>query len=48
MADVEQMKKIVPLITCEIRISQYLCKLMFVVDILELDLGVQIDLMNHR
>ena len=43
MADAEQMKKIVPLITCEILFCQYICKLVFGVDILDLNLGVQIN-----
>ena len=43
MADVKQMKKIVPLIACEIPFCQYDCKLVFGVDILDLKLGVQID-----
>ena len=34
MADVEQMKKIVPLISCELPFCQYVCKLVFGVDIL--------------
>ena len=44
MADVEQMKKIVPLITCEITLGQYVCELMFGVDVPDLNLGIQI---NH-
>ena len=43
MADVKQIKKIVPLIACEIPFCQYVCKLVFGVDILDLDFGVQID-----
>ena len=43
MADVKQMKKIVPLITCEIPFCQYVCKFVFCVDIIDLKLGVQID-----
>ena len=43
MADVKQMKKIVPLIACEISFCQYLCKLVFGVDILDLILVVQIN-----
>ena len=33
MADVEQMKKIVSLVTCEITFGQYVCELMFGVDV---------------
>ena len=38
MAYVEQMKKIVPFITCEITFGQYVCELMFGVDIPYLNL----------
>ena len=34
MADVKQVKKIVPLITCEIPFCQYVCKLVFGVNVL--------------
>ena len=43
MADVQQKEKIVPLITCQIALSQYVCELVFGVDILDLNLGVQIN-----
>ena len=43
MADVLQMEKIVPLITCEVAVCQYVCKLVFGVDVLDLNLGVQIN-----
>ena len=43
MADVKQMKKIVPLITCDHPFCQCVCKLVFGVDILDMNLGVQID-----
>ena len=43
MADVKQMKKIVPLITCKIPFSQHVCELVFGVDILDLNLGIQIN-----
>ena len=39
MADVEQMKKIVQFVTC----GQYVCELVFGVNVFDLDLGVQID-----
>ena len=35
MADVEQMKKIIPFVTCEITFVQHVCKWVFGVDILE-------------
>ena len=38
MADVEQMKKIVPLITCEVPSCQYICELVFGLDVLDLNL----------
>ena len=40
MADVKQITKIVPLIACEIHFCQYVCKLVFGVDILDLDFWV--------
>ena len=48
MADVEQMKKIVPLITCEITFSRYVCDLMFGVGVTDLNLGIQINLSNNQ
>ena len=42
MADVKQKKKIVPLIACEIPCCQYVCKVVFGVDILDLKYGIQI------
>ena len=47
MADIEQMKKIVPLITCEISFGQYVCELVCGVNETDLDLGVQIDLVKQ-
>ena len=43
MADVEQTQKMIPFITCEISLCQYVCELVFGVDVFDLDLGVQID-----
>ena len=43
MADVEQMKKIVPFVTCEITFGQNVCELMFGVNVPNLNLGVQIN-----
>ena len=43
MADVGQTQKMVPFITCEISLCQYVCELVFGVDALDLDFGVQID-----
>ena len=43
MAIAEQTQKMVPLITCEMSLCQYVCELYFGVNELDLDLGVQID-----
>ena len=43
MADVEQTQKMVPFITCEISIRQYVCDLVLGVNVFDLDLGVQIE-----
>ena len=43
MADIEQMKKFVPLITCEISCGQNVCELVLGVHVTGLDLRVQIN-----
>ena len=43
MADVKQTQKMVPFITCEVSLGQYVCELVFSVDVLDLDFWVQID-----
>ena len=43
MADIEQMKKIVPLITCEIPFSQHVCELVFGANLTDLNFWVQIN-----
>ena len=43
MADVEQTQKMIPFITCEISLCQYVCELILGVNVFDLDLGVQID-----
>ena len=43
MAHVEQTQKMIPLITCENSLCQYVCELVFGVNVFDLDLGVQID-----
>ena len=43
MADVEQSQKMIPFITCEISLCQYVCELVVGVNVFDLDLGVQID-----
>ena len=42
-ADVEQTQKMIPLITCEISMGQYVCELVFGVKVFDLNLGVQFD-----
>ena len=39
MTDIKQMKKIVPLITCEIPFSQHVCELVFGVNVTDLNFG---------
>ena len=48
MADVEQMKKILPFVKCEITFGQNVCELMFGVNVPKLNLGVQIILSNNQ
>ena len=43
MADIQHMKKIVPLITCEILLCQDVCELVFGVNVTDLNFGVQIN-----
>ena len=43
MADVEQTQKMIPLITFEISLGQYVSELVFGVLVFDLDFGVQID-----
>ena len=43
MADVEQMKKIVSFVTCEITFGQNVCDLMFGINVSDLDFGIHID-----
>ena len=43
MADVKQIKKIVPLIACEISFCQYVCNMVLGVDILDLNFWIQND-----
>ena len=42
MADIEQMKKIVPLVTCKTTFSQHVRELVFGVNVTDLNFGVQI------
>ena len=43
MTDVEQTQKMIPLITCEISLSEYVCELVLGVHVFDLDFRVQID-----
>ena len=43
MANVKQTQKMIPFITCEISLGQYVCELVFGVNAFDLDFGVQID-----
>ena len=43
MADIEQTKKIVPLITCEIPFSQHVCELVFGVNVTDLNFRIEIN-----
>ena len=38
MANVKQTQKMIPFITCEISLGQYVCELVFGVDVFDLDL----------
>ena len=43
MANVKQAHQMIPLITCENSLGQHVCKLVFGVDVFDLDFGIQID-----
>ena len=43
MADVDQTQKMIPFMTCEISLCQYVCELVLGVNAFDLDLGVRID-----
>ena len=43
MADVEQTQKMIPFITCEFSLGQFVSELVFGVNVFDLDFGVQID-----
>ena len=43
MTAVEQTQKMIPCITCEISLGQYVCELVLGVNVFDLDLGVQVD-----
>ena len=43
MPDVEQTRKMIPFITCEISLCQFVCELVLGVNVFDLDFWVQID-----
>ena len=43
MADVEQLKKIIPFVTCEITFGQNVCKLMLGVNVSNLNFRIKIN-----
>ena len=43
IADVEQTQKMIPFVTCEISLGQYVCEFVLGVNVFDLDFGVQID-----
>ena len=43
MANVEQTQKMIPFITCEFSLGQHVCELVFGINVLDSDIGVQID-----
>ena len=47
MADVEEMKKIVPLITCETALCQYVCNLVFGIYVPNLNFRIKINPVKH-
>ena len=48
MADVEETQKMVPFITCEISLCQYVCELVLGVIVFDLDLGSRLILSNNQ
>ena len=46
MADAEQMKKIVPFVTCEITFGQNVCELMFGVNVTNLNFRIKINIVK--
>ena len=47
MADVGQMKKIVPFVTCEIPLGQNVCELMFGINVSNLNFRIKIHLVKQ-
>ena len=43
MANAKQAQQMIPFVTCEFSLGQYVCELVLGVDVLDLDFGIQID-----
>ena len=48
MVNVEQTQKMIPFITCEISLCQYVCELVLGVNVSDLDLGSKLILSNNQ
>ena len=48
MADIEQAQQMIPIITCGISFGQYVCELVFGVDVFDLDFWAQKDSITQR
>ena len=48
MADIEQMKKNIPFVTCEITFGQYVCELAFGVNVTDLFFGSKLILSDNQ
>ena len=48
MDDAEQTQKMIPFIKCEISLGQYVCELVFGVNVFDLDFGSKLILSNQR
>ena len=48
MANVKQTQKMIPFITSEISLDQYVCELVSGISVFDLDFGVQIDSIEKR
>ena len=48
MANVEQTQKMIPFITFEISLCQYVCELVLGVNVFDLDLGVQVNSIKNQ
>ena len=48
MADVEQLKRIVPFVACEMTVGQNVCELMFGIHVSNLNFGIRLILSNNQ